>query len=93
MHPEVYSLVLTLKTYFSMPRILKNLPKNLNYLYTTEDVFGLHKLYKSKKQIYLVSITSEGQVIRSYTPKELLSLSSKLYDYAEQLPHEESNQD
>lgn len=76
-----------------MSSIIKKLPKKANYLYTTEDVFGLHKLYKSKKHIYLVSITSEGQVIRSYTPKELLLLSSKLYDYAEQLPHQEPNQD
>lgn len=76
-----------------MPRILKRLPKNLNYLYTTEDVFGLHKLYKSKNQVYLVSMTSEGQVIRSYTVKELIILSFKLYDYAEQLPHEDQDKD
>lgn len=71
-----------------MSRILKRLPKNLNYLYTTEDVFGLHKLYKSKKHVYLVSTTSEGQVIRSYTVQELIKLSSRLYEYVEQLPDE-----
>lgn len=76
-----------------MPRILKRLPTKLNYLYTTEDVFGLHKLYMSKKQIYLVSTTSDGVTVRSYSFQELQQLSVKLYEYVEQLQTEESNKD
>lgn len=76
-----------------MPRIIKSLPKKVNYLYTTEDVFGVHKLYKSKNNLYLVSTTYEGMTVRSYTVQDLQNLSSKFYDYAERYKHYKEEQD
>lgn len=76
-----------------MSRIIKKLPKKANYLYTTEDIFGLHKLYRSKKNLYLISTTSDGVVIRSYSVDDLNKLSTKLYDYAEQLEEQDSDRE
>lgn len=63
--------------------IIKNLPKNVNYLYTTEDNFSLCKIYKSKSRIYLDVTSAEGHLIYSYTPSDLQKLSIKFTKYAE----------
>lgn len=58
-------------------KIIKRLPKNSQYLYTTESFKDeIVKVYRSKKMLYLVTRTH----VYSYSPLDLQSLSNKLYD-------------
>lgn len=65
-------------------KILKSLPKKVQYIYTTEDNFGVSKIYRSRNRIYLHCTSDHGIIIYSYTPKELQELSFKLIKYAKE---------
>lgn len=64
---------------------LKRLPAKVSYLYTTEDSFGLHKIYRRKKILYIVSTTKEGELIYKCDERYLKTLSSKLYGFADEI--------
>lgn len=66
---------------FVIMKVVKSLPRNVQYLYTTEDDLGISKIFRSssKKLIYIVRLSQDGESIVSYSIQDLKLLSQKLY--------------